>query len=153
MRLTSLIASVLVLSSAAGCAPAAPPTDTPPPAASSGDAAAAQRRWEAGRPAAYAYNLEISCFCIHRGQYAVEVRGGEITSVREAATNAPAEESRVEWIVTVDRLFEVIRQASSAGTPVRAEYDGRLGYPVEAEVGLLADDSGTLYRIQNLRAL
>lgn len=152
MRYSALIAAVLALSAAA-CAPAAPPTDTPPPAASSGDAAAAQRTWEAGRPAAYAYQLEISCFCIHRGTYAVEVRNGAITSVRDASTNAPAEASRVEWIVTVDRLFETIRQASQAGTPVRAAYDPRLGYPTEAEIGLLADDSGTLYRISNLRAL
>lgn len=152
MRFLALATTVLL--SAAACAPAAPSSDAPssetPPAQ---DTPAAQARWEANRPAAYAYDLEISCFCIHRGQYAVEVRNGEITSVLDKASGAPAAESRVEWIVTVDRLFEVMRMASSAGTPVRAEYDARLGYPVEAEVGLLANDSGTLYRITNLRAL
>ncbi|HYW13742.1 MAG TPA: DUF6174 domain-containing protein [Longimicrobium sp.] len=152
MRLSSLLfAAVLTLSTAAACAPAAEPSDPPP--AGAGTAAAAQRTWEANRPAAYAYGLEISCFCIHRGQYAVEARNGQITSVRDAATGQPAEASRVEWIITVDRLFEVIGQASQAGTPVRAEYHPQLGYPVEAEVGMLADDSGTLYRITNLRAL
>lgn len=149
-----LALATTVLLSAAACAPAAPSSDAPsseaPPAQ---DTPAAQATWEANRPAAYAYDLEITCFCIHRGQYAVEVRNGEITSVLDKASGAPAAESRVEWIVTVDRLFEVMRQASSAGTPVRAEYDARLGYPVEAEVGLLANDSGTLYRITNLRAI
>lgn len=152
MRFLALATTVLL--SAAACAPATPSSDAPsseaPPAQ---DMPAAQRTWEANRPAAYAYDLEITCFCIHRGQYVVEVRNDEITSVLDKASGAPAAESRVEWIVTVDRLFEVMRQASSAGTPVRAQYDARLGYPVEAEVGLLANDSGTLYRINNLRAL
>lgn len=151
MRYSVLFAAVLALAAAA-CAPAVPPAD-PPPAAQSGDAAAAQRTWEAGRPAAYAYTLEISCFCLHRGQYALEVRNGQITSARDAATGAPAPEDRVQWLVTVDRLFAAIREASQAGTPVRAMYDAQLGHPVEAEIGLLANDSGTLYRITNLRAL
>jgi len=153
-----LIAASLALSLAAACAPSSPQRETPagevPPAeAESGPAAEAKRTWESRRPAAYAYELEISCFCVHRGQYLVEVRGDEIASVRDEATGAPSPESRVEWILTVDRLFEVMRMASTAGTPVRAVYHSELGYPVEAEVGLLANDSGTLYRIQNLRAL
>lgn len=152
MRYATLLAAVFTLSAAGACAPAGVPAD-PPPAAGASAAADAQRAWEANRPAAYTYGLEITCFCIHRGQYAVEVRNGQIAAVRDAATGQPAAASRVEWIVTVDRLFEVIRQASQAGTPVRAEYHPRLGYPVEAEVGLLANDSGTLYRITDLRAL
>lgn len=152
MRLASVLTAVLLLA-AAGCAPAAAPADGPSAPGGSGSPAAARAAWQANRPAAYAYDLEISCFCIHRGQYAVQVRNGEIVSVRDATTGAPTEASRVEWIVTVDRLFEVIAQATQAGTPVRAEYDPRLGYPTEAEVGLLANDSGTLYRISNLRAL
>jgi hypothetical protein len=151
MRFSALIATVLAFSTAA-CAPAAAPTDVPPPAAS-GDAAAAQRTWESRRPAAYAYNLDVSCFCIHRGQYAVEVRNGQIASVRDAETGAPAAADRVQWILTVDQLFARIHEASRDGTPVRAEYHPQLGYPVEAEIGMLANDSGTLYRLTSLRAL
>jgi hypothetical protein len=147
MRFT---AAALVLLTVAACTPPAPPADAPQ---EGGSVAAAQATWEARRPAAYAYDLTIACMCIHRGEYRVEVRNGEITSVRDAATGAPSPESRVEWIVTVDRLFEVMRQASAAGTPVRATYHPELGYPTEAEVGMLADDSGTLYTIQNLRPL
>jgi hypothetical protein len=152
MRLSSLLTALLALSAAA-CAPSAVPSDDSPAAPAAGSAAAAQRTWQASRPAAYAYDYEISCFCIHRGQYRVEVRNGAIATVRDATTGAPAEASRVEWIVTVDRLFELIDEASRTGKPVRAQYDPRLGYPVEAEIGLLADDSGTLHRIGNLRAL
>lgn len=151
MRISALFAAALLLSAA--CAPAAPPADAPPATADGGSIAAAQRTWEARRPAAYAYDLAITCFCIHRGEYALEVRDGQIVSARDRATGAPAEPSRVEWMVTVDRLFEAMRQASSAGTPVRAAYDGTLGYPTEVEIGMLANDSGTLYRISNLRAL
>jgi hypothetical protein len=152
MRLPALIAAAL-LSAATACTPAAPPADTPPPAAQGGEIAAAQRRWEAARPAAYAYTLEISCFCLHRGRYALEVRNGQITSARDAATGAAPPADRVELLVTVDQLFERMRQASQAGTPVRATYHPQQGYPTEVEIGLLANDSGTLYRIENLRAL
>ncbi len=156
MRFPALIAAALLLSAA--CAPAAPsanePGDPQPlPAAQSGDIAAAQRRWESRRPAAYAYDLAVTCFCVHRGEYALEVRNGEITSVRDKSTGAPAAASRVEWMVTVDRLFEVMRQAGQAGTPVRAVFHPEWGYPTETEVGMLANDSGTLYRITGLRAL
>lgn len=156
MRLSALLAAPLALALLAGCTPSAAPAPDPaaqpaPGSAGAGDHAAALRTWAANRPAAYAYDLEISCFCIHRGEYAVEVRGGEITAVRDAA-GAPVTDARLEWIVTVDRLFEVIGQAAQAGTPVRAAYHPAMGYPTEAEVGLLANDSGTLYRIGNLRA-
>lgn len=151
MRFPALIAAALALSLSAACTPPAPPAD-PSPAAGA-DQGAAQARWQARGLRSYAYDLDVSCFCIHRGQYAVEVRNGTLASVRDKGTQAPAEESRVQWILTVDQLFERMSQATQAGTPVRAAYDPQLGYPVEAEIGLLADDSGTLYRITNLRPL
>ncbi|HEX6042022.1 DUF6174 domain-containing protein [Longimicrobium sp.] len=157
MRHTILIAAALALAlalSAAACTPAAaPPPDAPAPSSTPAEASAARRTWESRRPAAYAYTLEISCFCVHRGAYAVEVRDGRITSARDAATGAPARESQVEWLLTVDALFEAMRMASSAGTPVRAVFDPAQGYPTEVEIGMLANDSGTLYRITHLRAL
>ena len=149
MRFPALIA-VLAILSVAACTPPAPATGAPQ---AGGSVAAARATWEARGPKAYAYDLTIACMCIHRGEYRVEVRNGEITSVRDAATGAPSPESRVEWIVTVDRLLEVMQQASVAGTPVRAVYHPELGYPTEAEIGMLADDSGTLYTIRNLRPL
>jgi hypothetical protein len=115
--------------------------------------AEARRAWEANGPGSYAYTLTIACMCIHRGSYAVEVRDGNVASVRDAASGQPSPESRVEWIVTVSRLLEMMAMANQAGTPVRATFDPRLGYPVEAEIGRLADDSGTLYRIESLRPL
>lgn len=149
MRFSALIAAG-VLSISAACAPAAAgPGEAPAPA--SGSVATAQRTWEARRPAAYAYDLALSCFCIHRGEYTVEVRNGSVASVRERANGAAVDGSRL--IPTVDRLFEMIQEASRDGRPLRVEYDAQWGYPSEAEIGLLADDSGTLYTIQNLRAL
>jgi hypothetical protein len=150
MRFSALITAALALSTLTACAPPAPAAGAPPAA---GNASAAQQTWEARRPAAYAYDMTIACMCIHRGEYAVEVRNDEITSVRDRTTGAPSPESRVSWILTVDRLFEAMRQASSIGTPVRAVYHPQLGYPTEVEIGMLADDSGTLYTIQNLRPL
>jgi len=158
--LNALAAALLTLVACAPPAPAPATDPSVPPAADSpatstsvAGLAAAKRAWEANGPASYAYTLTVTCFCVHRGSYAVEVRNGTIASVRDAASGQPSPESRVEWIVTVDRLFEVIHMASQAGTPVRAVFDPRLGYPTEAEIGLLANDSGTLYRIENLRPL
>ena len=148
MRFTTLIAASLALV-LGGCAPAAAPSQAPPAT----EATEAQHRWESRHIASYAYNLDITCFCIHRGTYAIEVRNGEITSVRNVATGAAPPAEQVEWMMTVDRLFATINDARQAGKPVRATYHPELGYPTEAEIGMLADDSGTLYRITNLRAL
>lgn len=158
-RLSRLLA--LALLAAAACTPAIPAPEGPAPVtpapvpsapAQTGDLAAARARWEARKPAAYAYDFSVTCFCIHRGEYAVEVRGGRITSLR-TSEGAAVPEDRAAYILTVDQLFERIAAASREGRPVRAAYDAALGYPAEAEVGLLADDSGTLYRVTSLRPL
>lgn len=153
MRFPALLTAALAVLTLAACTPSAPRSGTTQEPAAVTDSASARRAWEARRPAAYAYELEISCLCIHRGRYAVEVRDGELASVRDATTGVPSPESRVSWILTPDWLFQAMVQAAQLGTPVRAVYHPELGYPVEAEIGLLADDSGTLYRIENLRVL
>jgi hypothetical protein len=153
MRYPALLTAALAISTFAACTPPAPRSGTTQEPAASSDSASARRTWEARHPAAYAYELEISCLCIHRGRYAVEVRDGELASVRDATTGAPSPESRVSWILTPDWLFRAMAQAAQLGTPLRAVYHPELGYPTEAEIGLLADDSGTLYRIENLRPL
>lgn len=151
MRISALISAAVTLMAFAACTPQAPAASAPPTHADSA-AVTAQQVWEIRRPSAYAYDLTIACMCLHRGEYRVEVRDGQIASVRDAA-GATVAESRLEWIVTVDRLFELMRQARQAGTPVRAVYHHGMGYPAEVEIGMLADDSGTLYTIQNLRPL
>lgn len=166
--ITTLSAALLTLAACTPPAPAPPASDHPappvadrptPPATSPAapapvpGLAEATRAWEANGPASYAYTLTISCFCIHRGSYAVKVHDGNIASVADAASGQPSPESRVEWIVTVSRLLEVMAMSNQAGTPVRATFDPRLGYPIEAEIGRQADDSGTVYRIENLRPL
>ena len=114
---------------------------------------AAMEAWEANGPASYAYTLEMSCFCLHRGRYALEVRDGTIVSVRDAETGAPSPADRREWMVTVPELLEGIATAVREGIPTRGVYDPRLGYPVEAEIGMLANDSGTLYLVSDFRVL
>lgn len=146
--------ALALLAATAACDPPMPPVEAPSPQApaQAGDLAAARAKWEARKPASYAYNLSVTCFCIHRGEYAVEVRGGRITSLR-TAEGASVPEDRARYILTVDGLFDRIQSASGQGTPTRVVYDPALGYPTEAEIGLLADDSGTMYRITNLRPL
>ena len=145
----AISAVLLVLGACRPAAPVAQPAADAPAA----ELDAARRAWASRGIRSYAYTMEISCFCIHRGRYGVEVRDGQLASVRDAQTGAPSPESRVEWILTVDQLFERMGQAVRLGTRVRAVYDARLGYPSEAEIGLLADDSGTLFRIEGLRPL
>jgi hypothetical protein len=138
-------AILLVLLTLGGCAPVAPAA---PPAEPS-----PRGRWDASRPAGYAYAIEVSCFCIHRGTYAVEVGRDGAVSIRDAATGAATPRDRAAWIPTVEALFDAIGRAAAEGTPVRARYHAELGFPEEVEIGRLADDSGTLYRITSLRPL
>lgn len=162
-RISRVFAILLAAAAFAACAKSPDPASEPAPGdaagpaapaapADSGGLAAARRAWEARKPAAYAYTIEISCFCIHRGVYAAEVRGGRVASVRtEAGEGVP--EDRLQYILTVDQLFQRIGEAAREGTPVRVVYDPSLGYPAEAEIGTLANDAGTLYRISGLRPL
>ena len=158
LRIRTLAAAVATLAVLVGCSrtaarPAGNPADPPPSSPADGPHSEARRTWQAQRPAAYAYDLAIACMCIHRGEYAVQVRGGDVTSVRGAGDGAAVRPEILERIVTPDRLFELIAEAERAGTHTRVTYDRRMGYPVEAEIGLLANDSGTLYRIENLRVM
>lgn len=158
-RITHRFALLGACIALAACAtPAPPPEPGADPVAGPvvelpADLAAAMEAWEANGPASYAYTLEMSCFCLHRGRYAVEVRDGAVVSVRDAGTGAASPADRREWIVTVPELLEAIATAVREGIPTRAVYDPRLGYPVEAEIGMLADDSGTLYLISDFRTL
>lgn len=162
-RISRVLAILVAAIAFAACAKSPDPANEPapgdpaPPAAPAASAdtgalAAARGRWEARKPTAYAYTLEISCFCIQRGVYAVEARDGRVASVRtEAGESVP--EDRLPYILTVDQLFQRIGEAAGEGTPTRIVYDPALGYPAEAEIGTLANDAGTLYRIRGLRPL
>jgi hypothetical protein len=169
-RIQSLFAVSAALIVLAGCRPSAPadgpPADPPapqpvpsPPAAESAAGApserttAARQAWGAREIRTYIFAMEITCVCVHRGRYDVVVQDGKLFTVRDPGTGQLSPESRVEWILTVDQLFERMGQAEQLGTAVRAVYDVNLGYPSLVEIGTMADDTGTRYRIWELREI
>ncbi|HEX6746924.1 MAG TPA: DUF6174 domain-containing protein [Longimicrobium sp.] len=156
------------------------PTDTMQPAASRPEPAprfnrdsasaaqkaaldAARRAWSERGPSSYAYTLTIICFCNYRGDYAVEVRRGRITSVGLPRllpmTTEPGTAARLAYILTVPQLFDRARREARADRLGPATYHPELGYPTEMILGdgmnMGTPDNPNFigYRISDLRPL
>ena len=101
----------------------------------------------------YRFQLQISCFCgaeITR-PVVIEVRGGAIAKVEDLETGRAV--PNVSAYPTITTLFDAAIGERSRGGSVSVAYDRTLGIPVRLEVGTLANDAGTMYRLSNLAAL
>jgi hypothetical protein len=122
MRLRRLLAVALLT---AGCGATA---DADPAAAALADARA---RWGSLGASAYAFTVELQCFCTPemRGPFEVSVAPDGTTVLREG------ELVGAEWLVSVptdaDALFAFVEERlGQAG--LRAEYDPTSGLPTDA---------------------
>ncbi|HEX5871519.1 MAG TPA: DUF6174 domain-containing protein [Longimicrobium sp.] len=109
-----------------------------------------RRRWEGQGIDDYRYVYDAVCFCAERGPVQVTVRDGRVVEVANADPNARVAGGATRQVLTVDELFDRIEEAEANGTYTKVEYHPRLGYPTSAEIGTLANDAGTLYRITDL---
>ena len=157
----SLVAALLV--PLAGC-PAPAETDAGEPVpidpdrpvaeATPEDLEAARERWEAAGLDAYAMTLRRVCFCPtpdYTGPFEVEVRGGELASVR--LEGAAVDDERG---MTVEALFDLVQDAYDRDAyRITVEYDERLGYPVSVDIDYDAQmaDEEIGYAVSGLEAL
>lgn len=84
----------------------------------------ARAKWEANRPATYAFEYALGCEC-DQGPFRVEVDAagvGTVTHLSGGSTEFTYD--------SIDAIFDEIAQALlDDEVPVRAEYDAELGYP------------------------
>lgn len=116
-----------------------------------GSGSASRQLWERQGIDDYRYTYSVVCFCPQRGPVRVTVRDGRIAEVQnDAPSDARLAGDAQLQVLTVDELFDRIEEAQSNGTYTKVEYHPRLGYPLSAEIGTLANDAGTQYLISDL---
>ncbi|MEP6729142.1 MAG: DUF6174 domain-containing protein [bacterium] len=118
------------------------------------DLTVARQRWQAGRPVAYDYTLNISCFCgteITRAVIIV-VRNNTVESRTYADNGQAVAATFNSSFPTMDGFFDVLVSAT-ARNPYRmdAAYDPVLGYPTHANIDFERDtaDEEMFYQISS----
>ncbi|MDB4950587.1 MAG: hypothetical protein JWM27_3236 [Gemmatimonadetes bacterium] len=103
-------------------------------------------RWDGQHLSSYSFVFQQSCFCPHTEAVVVEVRGGQVTGVRDRATGQPlvgAREPAGAW-PTMDDLFDQLAATRAAGLPLEVHWNEARGYPASAVINNHgpADDGG-----------
>ena len=148
-RLAAVAWAAVVLAAGAACGDATGPRD---------ELSDARARWRASRPDAYAFTLQVGCFCIAEvtSPVIVEVHGTTVVSRRYEATGESVDARWAAAFPSVDGLFEVIESAVAGGADrLHTEYDPTRGFPREIFVDYyenMADDE-MAYVVRDLRAL
>ncbi len=106
--------------------------------------------WRAQEIDDYQFTYARSCFCTPEDQEPVRitVRDDRVVSVVSLKTG---EKRGTLSYPTVERLFDRLAEAMQSGTYAEAKYHPRLGYPVQAVVGTLANDAGVAHSLRELR--
>jgi hypothetical protein len=140
---TVLLAALLALGA---CAQLTGPASVP------GEARAQLQRWESRGLRDYRFTVARTCFCTPEftAPARVEVRGGRVAQVTDAATGRTRD---LREGFTIAELFGWIVRAQEEGTYVEAAYHPEQGYPVRVVIGTLANDAGTAYSISGLEPI
>jgi hypothetical protein len=106
----------------------------------------------------YSYELQVICFCPAEltSPVRVEVRNSATLSVRYVADNAPAANEFFGRFDSVEKLFDVIRDACDRGADsVSTTYDPANGSPASANIDYIkqAVDEELAFTTRNFRVL
>ena len=113
--------------------------------------------WQAARPARYAFEYRVDCFCIGGGRwYLVTVDSGRVTSatVSDSASGGKGGPLALEFVPTIDSLFVFARRAyAEKADSVAVELDTAIHHPTRLYIDRMvqaADDEVT-YSVRALR--
>lgn len=115
-----------------------------------GNAAQQRQVWTGQGIDDYRFAYSRLCFCLQRGTVQVTVRDGRITDVRQVESGQPVPRDSWGEFPTVDQLFDDIATAQSRDEYTALKFHPTLGYPVEAEIGTLANDAGVRHMLSGL---
>ncbi|HST59310.1 MAG TPA: DUF6174 domain-containing protein [Longimicrobium sp.] len=127
--------------------------DPQPVAGVAGDAPQQRGVWDAQDIDDYRFAYSRVCFCPQRSTVQVTVRDGRVTDVRQVNNGRPV--PRENWVefLTVDALFDAIAEAQARSEYTALKFHPTLGYPVEAEIGTLANDAGVRHLLSGLEPI
>jgi hypothetical protein len=106
--------------------------------------------WERQGVDDYRVAFSRVCFCVQPGTVQVTVRDGQIVDVRQVESGERLPRERFAEYLTVDALFDAIVAAQARNEYTAVKFHPTLGYPVEADVGTLANDAGVRYLLSGL---
>ena len=115
-----------------------------------------RRLWKQQKISNYRYTLTNDCFCIAeaRGPVIIEVRNGITTSIRNADTGMPVNSKLFQDYDTIPKLFNLIKDTIGRGqSSLSVEYNPKLGYPTQINIGNLAADAGVFTKVQDLEEI
>ena len=120
-RAASALAAILLLASLACGDSTGPRTDR----------LSEQRSlWEALGLQDYTYDVQRVCFCPFREGVRVTVVAGVVAGATDLATAEVLEPNEVQWYLTIDGLFDLIRDAYDRNAhEVQVEFHPSRGYP------------------------
>jgi hypothetical protein len=121
----------------------------------------AESRWQASRPAHYAYEYQVECFCGYAGIWArLEVRGDSVVAATEVNPQPGAPPLPLSYWPTVNGLFAQLHAITeNAGgnylKDLSADYDPAWGYPVRIDMTCTDQvaDCGEHAEARNLQSL
>jgi len=123
------------------------------------DLVVAEHRWAERGFGDYAFITRQSCFCSREllRQVEVEVRRGQVASIRDVAADTLLSANLHSAWYTIEDLFQIIRQAAGNDlvTDVAVTFDPTLGYPVSAAISYDPNilDAGSTYEVTAVRPL
>jgi hypothetical protein len=116
--------------------------------------AGAEATWDAKKPAAYEFTIEVRCFCrLSRKPPSFRVADGQSVPIRELDAEVLTTYQSYD---SIDKLFTVLRRIATMGPHKMAvKYDGELGYPVSADIDLKqrVKDDELMFRVSGFKAL
>lgn len=108
--------------------------------ARTGSVEEASTLWKQAGPPKYQLTYKKRCFCEGDGvAMSVVVAANQIESVNGKSAIELSPDAR-DKTLTVERMFQFIRDGKSSDVVVTAKYDATLGYPTEIHVDSKATD-------------
>jgi hypothetical protein len=120
-----------------------------------GALAEAEARWQARKPAAYEFTIEVRCECSGqvRRPPGFRVAGTEAKPLQEMDA---ASRRFYDHYSTVEKLFAAIhRSITAGGYGIQVRYDPELGYPIVADLDpqRMVKDDELILRVTKFRRL
>ena len=98
---------------------------------------AAHVRWLNKGPSDYTFNLAVSCYCINNfGPVVIVVRADTVQSRTYLNSGVSVPTGKSQTYISIDEIFAQLEAAQHEGlSPIIAQYDAKLGYPVHYAIG------------------
>ncbi len=87
-----------------------------------------EEEWANFQSGTYYFRVVRGCFCVNGGEHWVQVENGLVTSAFNIWRDEPVPAEQLEYLETIENMFEMIRRAKTEAFSLEVEY-AKEGYP------------------------